>query len=168
MSFFLAFYPPNSTKNQNFEEMKKLLEISSFYICVQYRWCTVPEICCAMDRRMDGRMDGRTDRRRNGKSGQKKSKSKKIQVLNSVINGFWVSQIKQFLHDFKVIRFNFTKNKNLNVSQTCALFIGWNLPPRKNITKVVFILELDQHRKSISSQSIRIVWVLTFLLIATI
>ena len=33
-AIFCPFNPPNSPKNQNFEKMKKHLEISSFYICV--------------------------------------------------------------------------------------------------------------------------------------
>ena len=36
------------------------MEISSFYTCIpkiMIRWCTVPEIWCAMDRCTDGRMD---------------------------------------------------------------------------------------------------------------
>ena len=39
---------------------KKSLDISSFYIRapkIMTRSCTVPEICCAMDRQMDGRME---------------------------------------------------------------------------------------------------------------
>ena len=39
---FLLFYPTNNLKNQNFEKMKKLLEISSFYTCVPQMmiiWC---------------------------------------------------------------------------------------------------------------------------------
>ena len=46
---------------QKIKILKKMPEISSFYICVpktMIRWCTVPEICCATD----GRMDGRTKR----------------------------------------------------------------------------------------------------------
>ena len=53
----MPFYPPNSPKNQNFEKMEKLLEISSFYICasrIMIRWCTVPEICCTTDGWTDG------------------------------------------------------------------------------------------------------------------
>ena len=49
---FLPIYPTNNLKNQNFEKMKKLLEISSFYtgtakimiICY-----IVPEIWCLMN-----------------------------------------------------------------------------------------------------------------------
>ena len=43
---------------------QKCLEISSFYICVpkiMIRWCTVPEIWCAMDGQMDGWTDGKSD-----------------------------------------------------------------------------------------------------------
>ena len=49
---FLPFYPHNNPKNQNFEKMKKTLEISSFYICapkIMIRWCMVPEIWCVTD-----------------------------------------------------------------------------------------------------------------------
>ena len=45
---FLPFYSaPKTPKNQNFEKMKKLLEISSFYTCVPKTtiiWGMVPEI----------------------------------------------------------------------------------------------------------------------------
>ena len=49
---FLPIYPTNNPKNQNFEKMKKLLEISQFYtgaakimiICY-----IVPEIWCLMN-----------------------------------------------------------------------------------------------------------------------
>ena len=33
LDHFLPFYPPNSPKNQNFEKLKKHLEILSFYMC---------------------------------------------------------------------------------------------------------------------------------------
>ena len=49
---FFALLSPTSPKNQNFEKMKKSLEILSFYICVpktMIRWCTVPEIWCVTD-----------------------------------------------------------------------------------------------------------------------
>ena len=52
MGHFLLFYPHNSPKNQNFEKMRKQLEISPFYICVpkiMIRWCTVPEKWCVTD-----------------------------------------------------------------------------------------------------------------------
>ena len=52
LGYFLSLYSPNSLKNQNFEKMKKLREMSLFYICVpkmMIRWCTVPEICCMMN-----------------------------------------------------------------------------------------------------------------------
>ena len=52
LSYFLPFYPHNSPKNENFEKMKKCLEMSSFYICVPkiiIRWCMVPEIWCVTD-----------------------------------------------------------------------------------------------------------------------
>ena len=53
--FFVPFYSPNSPKNENFKKLKtkKSLEMSPFYMCVpkfMIRWCTVPEIRCAMDR----------------------------------------------------------------------------------------------------------------------
>ena len=60
-AIFYPFTPPNSPKNQNFEKMKKNLEISSFYICVpkiMIRWFTVPDIWCAMD----GWTDGQTEK----------------------------------------------------------------------------------------------------------
>ena len=61
MDYFLPFYPhpsplPNSLENQNFQKMKKGLEISSFYTCVpkmMIRWCIVPEIWYATHGRMD-------------------------------------------------------------------------------------------------------------------
>ena len=52
---FLQFYPPNKTKNLNFEIIKKKhLEILSVYTCVpkiMIRWCTVPEKWCATNGR---------------------------------------------------------------------------------------------------------------------
>ena len=53
---FLPFNPPSSPKSQNFKKMEKCLEISSFRMFVpkvMIRWCTVPEIKCATDRRVD-------------------------------------------------------------------------------------------------------------------
>ena len=44
---FFALLPPKNTENQNFEEWKTHLEISSFYSCVPQMkiiWCTVPDI----------------------------------------------------------------------------------------------------------------------------
>ena len=32
---FFPFYPPKNLQNQNFEKLKKLLEISSFYTCIK-------------------------------------------------------------------------------------------------------------------------------------
>ena len=52
MSHFLRFCSPNSTKNQNFEKMKKTP--GDIIICIRVpkfmiRWCTVPEIWCVTD-----------------------------------------------------------------------------------------------------------------------
>ena len=55
MDHFLPFYPPpppnkkktKKEKNQNFEKMKKIAEVSSFYTCVAditIIWGTVPQI----------------------------------------------------------------------------------------------------------------------------
>ena len=44
---FFALFPPKNTENQNFEDWKKHLEISSFYTCVPQMkiiWCAVPDI----------------------------------------------------------------------------------------------------------------------------
>ena len=44
---FLPFYPTSHLEHQNFEKMKKCLEILSFYTCVPQMtiiWCTVLEI----------------------------------------------------------------------------------------------------------------------------
>ena len=52
LGYVFPFDPLNSPKHQNFEKMKKALEISSFYICVpkiMIRWCIVPEIWCMTD-----------------------------------------------------------------------------------------------------------------------
>ena len=52
LGHFLPLYPPKNLKNQNFEKWKILLEISSFYTCVQkitIIWCTVPEIWSETD-----------------------------------------------------------------------------------------------------------------------
>ena len=53
LSSFLPFYPPKKLKNLNFEKLKNLLEISSFYTYVPkitIIWCTVPEIRTEIDR----------------------------------------------------------------------------------------------------------------------
>ena len=50
---FLPFYPTSHLEHQNFEKMKKCLEILSFYTCVPQMtiiWCTVLEIRSATDR----------------------------------------------------------------------------------------------------------------------
>ena len=55
----LPFYPPNSPKYQNLKKWEKP-EITSFYRCVlkiMIRWCRVPEIWCALDRRVDRKSD---------------------------------------------------------------------------------------------------------------
>ena len=52
MGHFLSFDSPNNQKNQNFEKIKNLLEILSFYTCVPQMetiWCMVPEISNAKD-----------------------------------------------------------------------------------------------------------------------
>ena len=57
---FFALLLPHSPKNHFLKKNdKKTLEISLFYTCVpkiMIRWCTVPEIWHAMDRRTDRRM----------------------------------------------------------------------------------------------------------------
>ena len=61
---FFALLSPNSPKNQNFEKLKRSLEIS-FYISVpkiMIRQCTVLEICCATDGWMGRWTEGWTDR----------------------------------------------------------------------------------------------------------
>ena len=43
---FFALLPPNDSESQNYEKMKKSLDIPSFYTCVpkiMITWCTVPE-----------------------------------------------------------------------------------------------------------------------------
>ena len=50
--FFALLPQPNNPKNQNFEKMKKYLEISSFYTNapkIMIKCCTVPEIRCVTD-----------------------------------------------------------------------------------------------------------------------
>ena len=52
LDHFLPFSPTNNLKNQNFEKMKKHLEISSFYTSVPKIMIicyTVPEIWCVTD-----------------------------------------------------------------------------------------------------------------------
>ena len=47
LSFWTIFYPPNNPEKQNFEKMKKHLEILSFYKCVPKMtiiWSMFPEI----------------------------------------------------------------------------------------------------------------------------
>ena len=54
-----AFLPLNISKN-----WRRYLEISSSYASVQkimIRWCTVPEIWCAIDGWADGRRNGKSD-----------------------------------------------------------------------------------------------------------
>ena len=49
LDHFLPFYPPNNPENQNFENMKKHLEISSLYVSVPKIMIishTIPEIQC--------------------------------------------------------------------------------------------------------------------------
>ena len=52
-TIFCPFTPPNSPK-KILKKWKRRLEIS-FYICVKimFRWCKVPEIWCATDRRTE-------------------------------------------------------------------------------------------------------------------
>ena len=53
-SFFaLLPLPPKNLKNKNFEKIKKLLKISSFYTCLPKTtiiWGTIPEIRSETDR----------------------------------------------------------------------------------------------------------------------
>ena len=52
LDYFLSFYPPNSSKNENFKEMYKTLGMSSFYTSVpkiMIMWYTVPKILCVTD-----------------------------------------------------------------------------------------------------------------------
>ena len=59
-AIFCPFIPLTAQKIKILKTWKKHLEISSFYICVPkitIRWCTVPEIWCATERRMDGRTE---------------------------------------------------------------------------------------------------------------
>ena len=54
--FFALFTPLTTQKIKILKKWKKLLEISSFYICVpkiMIRWCTVPGIWCATDGRTE-------------------------------------------------------------------------------------------------------------------
>ena len=60
-AIFCPFTPLTAQKIKilrKWKNEKKHLEISSFYICVvsknMVRYCTVPEIWCAMDRQTDG------------------------------------------------------------------------------------------------------------------
>ena len=61
MGHFLPFYLPPPLKPPKIrilKKWKKLLYVSSFYVCVlkiMIRWCTVPEIWCVTDGRTDGR-----------------------------------------------------------------------------------------------------------------
>ena len=61
--FWAIFCPFTSLTPQNIKilkKFKKILEISWFYTCAQkimIRWCTVPEIWCAMDRQTDRKSD---------------------------------------------------------------------------------------------------------------
>ena len=52
MGHFLPFDPPNNRKNQNFEKIKKPLEMLLFYTCVPQMttiYCMVPEILSVAD-----------------------------------------------------------------------------------------------------------------------
>ena len=68
---FSTLLPPLTAQNiKIFKNWKKLLEVSSFYICVPkitIRWCTVPEIWHATGEGKDGWMDGWTDGQTDGK-----------------------------------------------------------------------------------------------------
>ena len=49
---FFALLPPKKHKNQNFKNMKKMLEVSSFYKCVPKTtiiWGTIPELWSKRD-----------------------------------------------------------------------------------------------------------------------
>ena len=53
LGYFLPFYHPNHPEKQNFEKMKKILEILSFYRWVPWIkiiWCMIPEIKSATER----------------------------------------------------------------------------------------------------------------------
>ena len=53
LSHFLPFQPPDNSENQNFEKMKKHLQILSFYTLAPWMtiiWCMVPELWSATDR----------------------------------------------------------------------------------------------------------------------
>ena len=59
-AIFCIFTPLTAQKTQILKKWKKLLEISSFYICVpkiKIRWSMVPEIRCTTDRWTDGRTE---------------------------------------------------------------------------------------------------------------
>ena len=56
-AIFCPFTPLTARKIKILKKWNKHLEISSFCICVpkiMTRWCTVPEICCAMEGWTDG------------------------------------------------------------------------------------------------------------------
>ena len=66
--FFWAIFCPftslTAQKMKISKKWKKLLEISSLYMCVpkiMIRWCTVPEIWCVMNEWTDGRTDGKSE-----------------------------------------------------------------------------------------------------------
>ena len=57
-AIFCPFTPITTQKIKISKKWKKLLETSSFYICVPkitITWCTVPEIWCVTDGQTDGR-----------------------------------------------------------------------------------------------------------------
>ena len=53
LDYFLPFYPPNNSENQNFKNMKKLLTIILYMITINpnhIMWCMIPEIWSTTDR----------------------------------------------------------------------------------------------------------------------
>ena len=59
-AIFYTFTPLTAPKIKILKKWNKRLEISSFYVSVpkiMTRWCTVPKICCTMDRQTDRRME---------------------------------------------------------------------------------------------------------------
>ena len=67
-AIFWPFMPLTARKIKILKKWKKVLDISSFHIYVPkiiIRWCTVPEVWCAMDgQTVEGGMDGKCDIKR--------------------------------------------------------------------------------------------------------
>ena len=60
---FLAFYSPNTRKNENFKNMEKMPgDVVIVHVHHKLQWCMVPEIWCKTESWKDGWTDRRTEK----------------------------------------------------------------------------------------------------------